>query len=264
MIFLDIVKIILPIYIIICALLFVFQEKLIFFPEKLSPNFTFGFNQNFKEITIPTQDKKNIHALLFTSQNTKGLIFYLQGNAGSLNSWGDVAHTYTNLDYDVFMLDYRGYGKSEGKIGSEEELFQDIQTAYDLVKTKYDENNIIVIGYSIGTGLATKLASTNYPRLLILQAPFFSLKDLMKRNYPIIPTFLLRYKFENYKHIQKCKMPIVIFHGKADEVIPYDSSVKLKEYIRTSYTFIPLENQRHNGMTDNPVYIKRIKKILEK
>jgi pimeloyl-ACP methyl ester carboxylesterase len=91
------------------------------------------------------------------------LIFYLHGNAGSLNTWGEVAKRYTELKYDVFMLDYRGYGKSEGSIHSQKQFHEDIQMAYDEMKKTYKESNIVVLGYSIGTGPAAKLASLNHP-----------------------------------------------------------------------------------------------------
>ena len=190
------------------------------------------------------------------------MIFYLHGNAGSLRSWGEIAKTFTDLNYDVFMLDYRGYGKSEGNISSQNQLYKDVQIVYDNLKTKYDENKIIVLGYSIGTGLATKLASSNQPKLLILQAPYYSLTDLMKHDYPIIPTFILKYKLETNEYIGNCKMPIVIFHGDKDEVVYYKSSVKLKKLIKANDRLIILQGQGHNGITNNPNYIIEIKKIL--
>jgi len=175
-----------------------------------------------------------------------------------------VASIYNDLDYDVFMLDYRGYGKSEGTINSEKQLFEDIQTGYDSLKTRYDESKIIVLGYSIGTGMATKTASSNNPKGLILQAPFYSLTDLAKHICPIIPTFILKYKFQTYKYIQHCSMPIVIFHGTADEIIYYNSSVNLKELIKSTDKLITLDGAGHNGITSDTQYLYELKKILMK
>ena len=239
-----------------------FQEKLIFFPQKLKKEYKFEFNQDFEELNFKTEDNVLLNGILFKADTSKGLIFYLHGNAGSLKSWGEIAKTYTDLNYDLFMLDYRGYGKSEGAISSQNQLYKDIQTVYDNLKTKYDENKIIVLGYSIGTGLATKLASSNHPKLLILQAPYYSLTDLMKHDYPMIPAFILKYKLETNKYITGCKMPIVIFHGDDDEVIYYNSSIKLKKLLKANDTLITLPGQRHNGMSNNPNYITEIKKIL--
>jgi pimeloyl-ACP methyl ester carboxylesterase len=249
-------------YILACGLIFVIQERLIFFPEKLARDFKFPFGQKFEEINIKTEDQKLLHGLLFTSDSSKGLIFYLHGNAGSIQSWGDAAKTYTDLNHDVFMLDYRGFGKSEGSISSQDQMYQDLQIAYNQLKKRYREDQIIILGYSIGTGLATRLASTNNPKLLILQAPYYSLTDMMRHYYPIIPTFILKYKFETNEYVKDCKMPVAIFHGNQDEVIPYSSSIKLKECIKNTDTLITLYGQGHNGMTDNPEYREMIKKIL--
>jgi len=250
-------------YIIICGLMYFLQEKIIFFPEKLNQNYAFGFKANFEELSIRTNGNVNLHGILFKADSSKGLIFYLHGNAGSLRSWGQIAENYTDLEYDLFMLDYRGYGKSGGRISSQNQLFNDIQIAYDSLKTRYEESGIIILGYSIGTGPAAKLASANHPKMLILQAPYYSLEDLMMQSYPLRPTFLLKYKLETKEYIRECTMPIVIFHGDLDEVIYYNSSVKLKECIKATDTLITLTGQRHNGMTDNPEYLMHLKRILK-
>lgn len=249
-------------YFIICLTMYFLQEHFIFFPEKLSSQFQFEFNQPFQEINIQTENKKLLNGVLFTSDSSKGLIFYLHGNAGSLSKWGAVAKTYTALNYDVFIPDYPGYGKSEGKIKDEKQLFNTIQIAYDKLKQSYKEDSIIIIGYSIGTGLAAKLASDNHPKKLILQAPYYSLTDIMKRTYPVLPSFLLKYKFETYKYLEKCSMPVVIFHGNADEVIYYGSSLKLQKEFKATDTLITLNKQSHNGMTDNAGYLSALKRIL--
>ena len=160
------------------------------------------------------------------------------------------------------MLDYPGYGKSEGTINGQNKLFQDIQTTYDKLKTKYTEDRIIVLGYSIGTGLAAKVASTNNPKLLILQAPYYSLTDMMKHTFPIIPTFILKYKFETNEYIKECKMPIIVFHGDQDEIIYYGSSLKLRKEFKSQDTLITLHGQGHNRMTENPDYKVEIQKVL--
>lgn len=258
------IYILLGLYVLACGLMFVLQEKLIFFPQQLDKDHTFKFPQPFQEISIKTEDEKLLHGLLFKSDSSKGLIFYLHGNAGSLDAWGEVAETYTALKHDVFLLDYRGYGKSEGAIASEAQLFQDVQRAYNEMLKLYEEDNIIVLGYSIGTGPATKLASTNSPKLLILQAPYFSLTDVVKRTFPFIPTFLLKYKLETHQYIAECKMPIVLFHGDQDEVIYYGSSLKLKPLLKESDILITLPGQGHNGMTNNREYIYTLEKILNR
>jgi uncharacterized protein len=249
-------------YIILLGLLFVFQERLIFFPQKLGKNYEFRFRERFEEIFVESTDGKLIHGLLFKADKPKGLIFYLHGNAGSLKSWGEIASTYTDLDYDIFIVDYRGYGKSQGRIQGQDQLFEDNQLVYNELKKRYSEDEIIILGYSIGAALAAKLASTNYPKLLILKAPFYSLADLVKHYYKIIPTFLLRYELPTYEYLRDCQMPVIIFHGDRDEVIYYGSSIKLKEEFKPDDTLITLDGQRHNGITENEQYRAELEKVL--
>jgi alpha-beta hydrolase superfamily lysophospholipase len=233
-----------------------------FFPEKLDKQYRFQFVEPFEELNFKTKDNILVHGLLFKANHSKGLIFYLHGNAGSLASWGGVAPTYTQLGYDVLMLDYRGFGKSEGKIQNLNQLFSDIQLAYREMTQKYAENQIIVLGYSMGSGLAAKIAATNHPKMLILQTPYYNLKDLTQRVMPYIPTFILKYPIMTNKYIQLCPMPIVIFHGKEDEVIYYGSSLKLKAHFKPTDQLITLENQGHNGISEHPVYQSELKRIL--
>lgn len=253
----------LGIVMVIFGIIFFYQEKLIFFPEKLKANYLFDFSQRFEEMNIKMNDGVSLNGLLFKTENRKGLVFYLHGNAGSLRTWGEVGATYTGLGYDVFVLDYRGYGKSEGHIQSQEQMYADVQTVYDTLKNRYEENEIIILGYSMGTGPATMLAASNQPKLLILQAPYYSLTNLIKHYFPIFPSFLLKYHFKNFRYLENCNMPVVIFHGDKDEVIYPGSSLKLKEHFKKGDTLIFLKGHQHNGMTFNEEYRYKIKKLLD-
>ena len=151
---------------------------------------------------------------------------------------------------------------SEGSISNEKQFYEDVQLAYDSLKNRYNEKDITILGYSIGTGAAAKLAAANHPRLLILQAPYFSLIDMMKYRFRFIPSFILKYKFETNIFLSACKMPVVIFHGDKDEVIYYGSSLKLKKLFKTTDTLITLSGEGHNGMSDNPAYLTELQKKL--
>ncbi|MEX2564454.1 MAG: alpha/beta hydrolase [Cyclobacteriaceae bacterium] len=245
------------------ALVYVYQEKLIFFPEKLKENYLYQFDQRYEEMHLKMDDGVMLNGLLFKTEQTKGLIFYLHGNAGSLRTWGEVGKVYTEMGFDVFIFDYRGYGKSEGSIDGMQQLTNDVQNVYDFLKKRYDEDKTIILGYSIGTGPASKLAATNNPRLLILQAPYYSLTDLVIHYFPIFPTFLLKYTFENHQNIEQCKMPVIIFHGDKDEVIYFGSSLKLKKHFKDGDTLIILKGQQHNGMTFDETYQFKLKKLID-
>lgn len=250
------------IYVIICVLLFFLQERLLFFPDKKYKDAPYRFDQNFEELNFITGDEVTLNGVLFKCDLPKGLIFYLHGNGGSIESWGEIAGAYTRAQYDLFILDYRGYGKSGGRITSEKQLHEDVQFVFDQVKGRYHERDVIVAGYSLGTALAAKLAAENSVKRVILQAPYYSMTDVMKDHYPVIPTFILRYKLETYKYIKKCTMPITIFHGDQDKLINYSSSVKLKEFLKPKDTLIILEGQGHNEMSDHPEFTEALKSML--
>jgi pimeloyl-ACP methyl ester carboxylesterase len=249
-------------YILLCIVVYFKQERLLFFPTKLPPDYRFQFPGDVEERWTTAADGTKLHGLLFKTPKSNGLIFYLHGNGGALNSWGDAAATYTALHYDVFLLDYRGYGKSGGTITSQAQLLSDVQTAYQQLISEYPESRTVILGYSVGTGLATWLAARQHPKLLILQAPYFSMRDLSARKYPFLPGFLLRYALLTNEFIQQVQAPIVLFHGNQDEVIDYHSSLRLKALLKPSDRVIILPGAGHNGMTDNPIYRRELANFL--
>ncbi len=250
-------------YVLLCAGVYFYQEKIIFYPEKLPENYKFSFDGSFEEITIRTKDEKNLSSVLFKTQNPKGVIFYLHGNGGSIKGWGEVAQLYNSMNYDTFILDYRGYGKSEDKIKSKDQLFSDVESAYQELLKRYPENKIIILGYSVGTGLAAKLASAHHAKLLILQAPYYSMKDEMNQKFSFLPKFLLEYNFETNEYLKTVPSPVIIFHGDKDEVIHYKASLKLKNNLKKGDSLIILKDQYHNGITDNLDYQNSMKLILD-
>lgn len=249
-------------YVLMCSLVYVFQENLIFFPEKLSTGHKFEFKADYEELMLPMRDGVKINALLFKSKESKGCVFYLHGNAGSLNGWADCNELYTSLGYDFVIIDYRGYGKSEGEIDGEELFYSDLKEIYTTIQKRYAGKKMIVIGYSIGTGPAAMLASEFRPDQLILKAPYYNLTDRVHAQYPFLPGFLLKYKFATDTFLKSMKCPVTIFHGDKDKVIYYGSSLKLKELFRPGDKLVTIKDFGHNGMNENETYISELKNIL--
>jgi len=250
-------------YTLLLVLLYIGQEKLIFHPSKTASGYSYPYSNNHEELFIKTVDKVNLHGVLFkTDSISKGLIFYLHGNGGTIESWGKVSKIYNKLGYDVFMLDYRGYGKSTGKIINETQFLSDTQLAYDGLKKRYKENEISILGYSIGTGSASYLASQNKPKRLILQAPYYSLQELVSRLMPFVPDFILNYKLNTAKYLESVNCPINILHGTEDLTIPYESSVLLKKKTPNKVKLFTFTEQGHNELHYNTNYLKVISRIL--
>ena len=250
-------------YVAVCAFFYSKQDDILFVPTKLAADYQFNFPGKYTERRIKTRDGALLDGILFKADSSKGLIFYLHGNAGALSTWGDIANVYTSMGYDIFFLDYRGYGKSDGKIASQDQLFDDVQIAYNALKAEYPENKITLLGYSIGTCPAAMLAAHNSPRMLILQAPYYSMTDMMRHTYPFLPTFMLRYPLNTDEYVKATKSPIVIFHGDADEVIYYGSALKLKADCKPGDLLCTLKGQGHLHFTKNEEYMANLKKVLE-
>lgn len=251
------------VYISACLLVYFNQEKLLFHPEKLSANHAFSFEVPFSEFNVTTPDNETLNGLLFPGDSTHTrLVFYLHGNAGSLKNMDGTAGFYTSLGYDFCSFDYRGFGKSSGSNTNEAQLVDDVMLVYQHLKKQYREREIVIIGYSLGTGPATILAAENHPKQLVLQAPYYSVKELAAERHPYIPSFVLAYPFETFLYIQQVKCPVSIFHGKEDKAIPFYSSKKLAGLLKKNDLFVPLENCDHNGIGKHPVFIGKLRQLL--
>ena len=257
-----IVGILAGLYVLLCTGLYFKQESLLFAPTRLPAGYQFHFPGSFEERWITASDGTRLHGLLFKAPASKGLLFYLHGNGGALDTWGAAAATYTALGYDVFMLDYRGYGKSGGRIDGQARLLEDVDNVYQQLLTTYPESRTVVLGYSLGTGPATWLAAHHHPRRLILQAPYFSMRDMAARNFPWVPGFVLRYPMPTNELITSVGAPIVLFHGDHDAVIPVAASRRLKALLKPGDQLIVLPGAGHNGMTDNPDYQRALAEVL--
>lgn len=248
--------------ILISFAIFQFQHKLIFFPEVLPSDHQFRFEHQFAELNFPTKDGGSINALHFQLNRPVGVVFYNHGNAGSLRNWGLVADDFLKHNYELFIYDYRGFGKSRGKI-SEQSLYEDAKILYEGIVDSVGEQNIIVYGRSIGTGIATKIASDHNPKQLILESPFYNFKDVAKSLFPFIPYKLIRYDFPNNERVREVKAPITIFHGKKDEVVYFGSSVKLMRHLSEKDRLVKIEEGHHNDLSEFNAYHEEMARILE-
>ncbi|MEO1486996.1 MAG: alpha/beta fold hydrolase [Bacteroidota bacterium] len=222
--------IVLSAYVVLSVLLYFLQDYFLFKPEKLTPDFEFHYNnQEFEEYNIETRDGAVINGLRFKAQSPKGVVFYLKGNSKSIKGWGKFAVDFTRHGYDVIMVDYRGFGKSTGR-RTQKAVKRDMQVIYNKIREKVSEKYIILYGRSLGSGFAAKLASMNNPRMLILDAPYYSLSKVAKKYIPFMPlSLLIKFPMPTYKWLKYVKCPIHIIHGTDDRLIPYKTSVKLSK-----------------------------------
>ncbi|MEM9648800.1 MAG: alpha/beta fold hydrolase [Bacteroidota bacterium] len=258
--------ILLSLFLLVILMFHTLQDKLIFLPSQLPLDYTYTFDHQFEEIFLDTPDGARLNALHFKSKESNGLILYFHGNAGDLSRWGLIATDFVDLGYDVLIMDYRGYGKSNGEEErSEEILLADAQLFYDLARQDYQEADIILYGRSLGSGIATYLASRNNPRKLLLETPYYSLVDVAKGRFPFLPVKqIMKYQLNSFDFMKKVKAPIRIFHGTQDKIVPYASGKKLFASIsnpdKMMYT---IPEGEHNNLIDFESFRTAVKSELD-
>ena len=249
------------IYLLVLLGLYFFQESLIFMDSKLSKDYQFQFENRFEEVNIIANDGAVLNGVHFKLENPKGVILYFHGNAEDISRWGIIVQPFLNYNYEVLVVEYRGYGKSGGDRTSTK-MYQDAMSWYLQLNQEFSENEIIVYGRSIGCTFATYVAANAKAKKLILETPFYSLKSLVDRRFPLLPTsVLLRFKLPTHSFIKDVECPIVFIHGTEDEVVPYENGKLLFEQASNA-TLTTIKGGMHNDLSNFEEYWKEINKQL--
>jgi pimeloyl-ACP methyl ester carboxylesterase len=239
------------------------QDFFIFKPEKLKQDFRFQYDIPFREVNFDVAAGVRINGLHFYRDQPKGLILYFHGNTRSIKGWAKYAKDFYRYDYDVLLVDYRGFGKSTGKRG-ETGMHEDMQFIYNSLAKEYAEDHLIVYGRSLGSGFAAKLAADNHPRYLILDSPYYNFTKVIERFLPILPIrFVLRYHFRTDRWLQKVNCPVYIIHGTRDWLIPIRHSEQLQKINPRKITLIRIHGGGHNNLTRFDEYHNFIRDILK-
>lgn len=260
---LYILTIVLIAYVVLSIILYIFQDYFLFKPEKLSKDFQFYYdNQETEEYNIETRDGAIINGLRFKTKDPKGVVFYLKGNSKSIKGWGKFAVDFTRHGYDVIMVDYRGFGKSTGR-RTQKAVKRDMQVVYNKIKEKVSEKYIILYGRSLGSGFAAKLASINNPKMLILDAPYYSLSKVAKKYIPFMPlSLLIKFPMPTYKWLKYVNCPIHIIHGTDDKLIPFKTSVKLSRIRPKNTTLYSVIGGGHKNLNTFESYHQMLSEIV--
>ena len=247
-------------YAAIVAYVYFRQEKLIFNPAPLSPDHKFTI-PDVQEVTVPVAGAE-LSALHLRLPDPKGVVFFLHGNTGNLQTWLTSVDFYRRVNYDLFIIDYRGYGKSSGNIESEEQLHEDLRIAWNKISPLYVGKKLVVYGRSLGTGLAAKLASDVQPDLTVLVSPYESLKAIGDAHYPWLPGFVNRYPIRSDQWITKIKGPVIIEHGDLDTLIGLSHGEKLKQ-LRAGTELVVVTGAGHNDIHKFPKYLETLSDRLK-
>ncbi len=243
--------------------LYVRQERLLFQPDLLPADHRYSaLGADVQELSIPVPGAK-LSALYMKLRAPKGLVFYLHGNAGSLESWFVNADFYRKAGYDLFMIDYRGYGKSSGRIQSEAQLRADVRAAWDFVAPQYTQAGLrkVIYGRSLGTGLATGLAAEVQPDLTLLVSPYTSMKNVVGTHFPYVPGRLLRYPLDSTRDLRRIEGQVLLIHGQRDTLIPPSHAEALLPLARHG-RMVLIPKAAHGDLQDFDSYREAIREAL--
>ncbi len=259
------IKIIIICYCLIGTALYYLQDNLLFRPKQLAADSTYHFTQSFREANIEMDAATKFNIVQFMPVDDtveKGVVLYFHGNRENINHYAQYAGNFTQNNYEVWMPDYPGYGKSTGKL-SEQILYDEALQVYKMARVKYRPDQIIIYGKSLGSGIAAELASVRDCKKLILETPYYSFTSLVRLlcwMYPI--DMLLHYKVPTHEYLAKVTAPVTIFHGTSDGVIPYFNAARLKNVLKPADEFITIEGGSHNDLNSFPLMQKKLDSLL--
>ncbi len=244
----------------VLALLWFTQERLLFLPEPLPPDAPLHDAPDVHERFVEVPGAR-LSVLELRLPDPRGVVFFLHGNAGNLRSWFVNAEFYRRANVDLVMLDYRGYGKSSGRIESEAQLHADVQAVWETVAPRYRGKRVVVYGRSLGSGLAAALAERIGPDLTLLVSPYLSMRSLAAHHYPWVPGALLRYPLRTADWLPRIRGPVLLLHGEHDTVIPSSHSEALAR-LHPQARLVLVEGAGHNDLQQFEPYLAAVRGAL--
>jgi uncharacterized protein len=234
------------IYLSLAAFIYIMQRDIQYMPfGKIEEPQNYGLS-NIVEDYIITSDNVKIYSWSkFEGKNNK-VIIYFHGNAGNLGDRYYRFKTFADSGYDFIAISYRGYVNSQGS-ASEKGLINDGLAAINYAKSKgYKNNDIILYGESLGSGVAIQLAARSKYNAVILESPYSSILSVARTNYWFLPVkLMLKDKFMSINYAPNITTPVIIFHGKKDKIVRYEEGVKLYNSINAKKKFISDDNLGH-------------------
>ena len=242
------------VYVIVCALLYFMQERVIFAAptERVQPQFGW-----IEALELQTDDDETIIGWYAPAEHAAcPTIIFFHGNAAQLD-WGAARFKKMHeAGLGFLAIAYRGYSGSSGR-PSESGMITDAQTAWRWLTENKDlsSDQIVIHGHSMGSGVAVQLAAEHAPRALIMESPFYSIQSVIQQRLPNFPiSLLLKHKFRSDLHIANISAPILMAHGSEDKVVPISQSQKLFERAPDPKTYKTIAGQGHNNLVGTGLY----------
>lgn len=226
---------------------------------KLPPNHQYTFDGSFQELNFSSKDGGLINSLLFKADSSFGVVCFWKGNGGNLANWGLIAQQFLRLNYDVIITDYREHGKSRGEIALEN-FYSDAQTVYDFLKTRYSEDHITVVGYSLGTSIASRLSAQNTPLRTILIEPREKFENRYLEAFFFPFPSVNRFPFRTDLDVPEIKTPVAIISGARSSI--RSDALRLKELLRDKDSYFEIEGADHGSILADEALAQILDKLL--
>ncbi len=236
-------------YVLLLAIVFLFQRNLLYHPsvnnylkDKITNEPT-----EIEKVKITTMDNIDLVGWFYNKNIEKfKTILFFHGNAGSLENRTYKLNHFKNLNLNFLIIAWRGFSGNAGK-ANEVGLYNDAESAIKWLQSKgVTEQNIILYGESLGTGVAIEVAQNKNYAGIILESPYTSMVNVGKKYYPFFPvSLLLKDKFESYKKIKKVSVPVLVLHGKEDKIVPFSMGKKIYELANEPKFFYSQEYGDH-------------------
>ncbi len=185
---------------------------------------------DISEAQLTTPDGERLHAWWLQTRGAEKTVLYCQPNGTNVSHHVSRLNTFQKMGVNGLLFDYRGYGRSTGRISIEQHIYTDALTAWNYltIEKRIDPESIIVWGRSLGGGVAAEIARCKQIAALVLESTFFSLDEIVRRQYWYLPTErLLRFHFRNGRKLKQVHAPVVIIHSVDDHFIPFDHAAQL-------------------------------------
>ena len=248
-------------YAAVLALLWWKQEALLFVPQVLAADHRFDRGADVRELWIDVPGAR-LHALHLQRPQPRGVVFFLHGNGGSLDNWFVNLDFYRRANFDLVMVDYRGYGKSSSRIQSEAQLHADVRAAWDAIAPRYAGLHRVVLGRSLGSGLAAALAAEVQPEHTVLVSPYLSMRALAAEHYPWVPGAVLRYPLRTDQALPRLGRAVLLVHGERDTLIDPSHSLRLQERLPRARRIV-VAGAAHNDLQRFPAYSDALATALQ-
>lgn len=245
--------------------MFLAQPGMVFYPFATLETTPEDWGQAYQDVSLRTEDDLRLHGWFVPRKGAQRVVLFFHGNAGNISHRGESIEIFHRLGLDVFIIDYRGYGRSEGS-PSEQGLYRDAHAAwrYLIEERGFKPSQIIVFGRSLGGVVAARLGSEQRPAGLILESSFSSAKDAARAIFPLISWLVvLRYDFDAASYVKGAGCPVLVLHGRDDEIIPFALGRKLFEAAPEPKQFVELRGGHNDGfLRSQPGYERELRRFV--